>query len=281
MLHKFYQQITLVGEITEVDVYSFSLRLLSGDTVQAFAGTETSYQVLANLDNLGCDRVDSPAKKPEETNLQYQLRKYVRPGLMACVHGIWLLNGGDQRLDARAVTLMHSAPGKVAWEDTHWWVSQVTTMCNQWLDTLFGNKRTFTVDDFMEYYRTNLNILGEQTTDNIQECATLSRFLYGLSSAFLLTGINRFYSAAKATAEYLCDTFRSPSHDQTYCFWTFGRRSKPFNDDITPSQNADDLCAVRADLRAFRPDAVLPHLAGPENPRLHSAHHRRIPGLLS
>jgi hypothetical protein len=244
-MNKFYQQLTLVGEIIEVDPSKgcFSIRLLSEDIVQAWPGRETFYQVLANLDNLNRDRVVSPEANDKESDLTYKLRKYVRPGLMACVQGIASINGDTQRLDARTVTLMHSTPGKVAWEDTHWWVSQVTTMCNQWLDAVFGNKRTFTTDDLMEYYRTNLNILGQPTTDPIQECATLSRFLYGLSSAFLLTGITRFYSAAKATADYLCDTFRSPSHDQTYCFWKFGRRSKPFNDDITPSQNADDLGA--------------------------------------
>jgi hypothetical protein len=244
-MNKFYQQITLVGEITEVDPLKgcFSFKLLSNDTVQAWSGTETSYQVLANLDNLNRDRVISPARGDNESDFSYTLRKYVQPGLMVCVQGVGSINGNLQRLDARTVTLMHSTPGKVSWEDTHWWISQVTTMCNQWLDAAFGNKRTFTTDDLMEYYRTNLNILGEPTTDPIQECATLSRFLYGLSSAYLLTGINRFYSAAKATADYLCDTFRSPSHDQTYCFWKFGRRSKPFNDDITPSQSEWDFGA--------------------------------------
>jgi len=242
-MNRYFQQFTFVGEIVGVDLSKgyFSIKLLSGDIVEAWPGTETSYHVLANLDNLDRDRVLSPDRAASESQLTYQMRKYILPGLTACVRGIHGVNGGTERFDARCVMLMHSTPGKVAWEDTHWWISQVTTMCNQWLDSRFGNKRTFTTDDLMEYYRTNLNVLGEETNDPIQECATLSRFLYGLSSAFLLTGINRFYSAAKATADYLCDTFRSPSHDQTYCFWKFGRRSKPFNDDITPSQNPDDF----------------------------------------
>ena len=244
-MNRFFQQFTIVGQITAVDPLKgcFSIQLLSGDAIEAWPGTETFYQVLTNLDNLNRDRVTTPPKAADESNLAFQMRKYLLQGQMACVQGVHSINDNAQRFDARTVTLMHSTPGEVAWDDTHWWISQVTTMCNQWLDSTFGNKRTFTTDDLMEYYRTNLNILGEHTTDPIQECATLSRFLYGLSSAFLLTGINRFYSAAKATADYLCDTFRSPSHDQTYCFWKFGRRSKPFNDDITPSQNPDDLGA--------------------------------------
>lgn len=48
--------------------------------------------------------------------------------------------------------------------------------------------------------RTNLNITGAPTDDNIQECATLSRLIHSLSSAYLLTGMSRYLSAAAAQA---------------------------------------------------------------------------------
>jgi hypothetical protein len=157
---------------------------------------------------------------------------------MVCVQGIYSINDGHMRIDAKRVIMMHSDPNSYVWEDTHCWLN----MCDQWLDVLFKGKRTFTANDFSEFYRKNLAILGGETDNNVQECATLSRFLYGLSSAYMLTGIDRFYSAAKAAAEYLCDTFRSPSHDQSYCFWKFGcRMMKHWSEDIVPSQNGDDL----------------------------------------
>ena len=120
------------------------------------------------------------------------------------------------------------------------------------------------LDDFVALYRTNLNILGLPTDDNIQEMATLSRFIYGLSSAYLMTGDIRFYMAAKAGVEFQRDAFRSLSADGRFCFWAFGRRRGKYGTKlIIPSENPDDLGthpALRADLRPGRAGPVLPDL---------------------
>ena len=52
----------------------------------------------------------------------------------------------------------------------------------------------------------------------------LSRLLYDLSSAYLMTGAERYLMAARAAANYLREAFRSLSHDGQYCFWAYGRR---------------------------------------------------------
>jgi hypothetical protein len=62
--------------------------------------------------------------------------------------------------------------------------------------------------------------------NSIQECATLSRLIYGLSSVYLLTGQERFRLAAKAGIKYQRETFRSLSHDGQRCFWNFGKRKQ-------------------------------------------------------
>jgi len=98
---------------------------------------------------------------------------------------------------------MHSEPDKYGWEESHWWIQQIGTLFGEWLDVLFNSKREFCENDFAEYYKTNLDLLGGFTTNTIQECATLSRFLYGLCSAYLLTGNERAYSAAKSCGKYL------------------------------------------------------------------------------
>ena len=53
-------------------------------------------------------------------------------------------------------------------------------------------------DDFAALYRTNLNIYGLPTDDASQEVATLSRLIYGFTSAYLLTGQERYLMAAQA-----------------------------------------------------------------------------------
>ena len=84
---------------------------------------------------------------------------------------------------------------------------------DEWLDDLFGE-------------RTNLNILGQPVDDKVQEFATLSRLIYGLSSCYLLTGGERYLLAARARVRYQRETFRSLSHDGRYCFWQFGKRKR-------------------------------------------------------
>jgi mannose/cellobiose epimerase-like protein (N-acyl-D-glucosamine 2-epimerase family) len=111
-------------------------------------------------------------------------------------------------------------------EETHWWPTQTTQMADRILDHLFDARRSYTIDDFSEFYRTNLNILGQMTDETVQECAVLSRLLYDLSSAYLMTGAERYLLAARAAADYLREAFRSLSHDGKYCFWAYGRRRK-------------------------------------------------------
>ena len=81
--------------------------------------------------------------------------------------------------------MLHSHTGTLLFEHTHWWITQISTMGDKWLNDLFGDRRTYELDDFTAFYRTQLNILGLPTDDNVQEMATVSRFIYGLSSAYL------------------------------------------------------------------------------------------------
>jgi hypothetical protein len=136
---------------------------------------------------------------------------------------------------------MHSEPDAYGWEQTHWWVQQINTLFEQWLDVLFQSKREFTESDFAQSYRTHLDLLGGKTDNVIQECATMSRFLYGLSSSYLLTGNERALSAARACSKYLINAYSSPSHDGEYILWKFGRvLDGKSSREIIGSLNPDD-----------------------------------------
>ncbi len=218
--------------------------------------SQTVFGVLTNLDELNRDRFPEPEnfnlgpdwdRKPSE-----YVRKYLHEEALVVVQGIYSEHDEEKRFDARYVTLMHSEPGKYLFEETHWWLNQISRLAEEWLDDLFGDRRTYALDDFAELYRTNLNILGLPVGDNnTQECATLSRLIYGLSSAYLLTGQDRFRLAAAAGIRYQRETFRSLSHDGTFCIWNFGKRK---TDDkykqavgakiIMGSENPDDYGTI-------------------------------------
>ena len=169
------------------------------------------------------DRVPDPDIARDD-HIDFNLQKYAVAGRPVFVRGIYQENGTSRRYEARDVYLLHSDAKRYRFEGTHWWPAQVTQMADRILDHLFDVRRSYTIDDFSELYRTNLNILGQPTDETVQECAVLSRLLYDLSSAYLMTGAERYLMAARAAANYLREAFRSLSHDGRYCFWAYGRK---------------------------------------------------------
>jgi len=225
-LHNFNQTLTVTGKVIAVDFGkpSFSVEARSGDIFEAYVGRETYYSVLSNLDGLDRDRVPEQPAVAGESDVARTMRRYAVEGRQLSVVGIYQQNDGNERFEARSVYLLHSDPTRYLFEETHWWPTQTTQMADRILDHLFDAKRSYNIDDFSKFYRTNLNILGEATGNSVQECAVLSRLLYDLSSAYLMTGAERYLLAARAAANYLREAFRSLSHDGRYCFWAYGRR---------------------------------------------------------
>jgi hypothetical protein len=240
----FTQSLTVMGHVVDVNPASLCFRLAcrSGDVFEVHVGPNTDFRVVRNIDNLNRDRNPlSGDAAPED-----KLKRYVRGGRLITVHGVHIHGEGCERFDADVVHLLHiDDRASYVFEDTHWWLSQIARMADEWLEDLFDSRRSYQLDDFAELYRTNLNIYGGRTDDKTQECATLSRLIYGLSSAYLLTGSERYYLAAKAGLNYQRQSFRMLSHDGQYCFWAFGRRK--VNDGsmfIEPSQNDDDKDSI-------------------------------------
>lgn len=149
------------------------------------------------------------------------------------------------RVDARTVYLLDSKAGNYLFEVDHWWLTQLERLANGWLDVMFDDRRDYAEADFAELYRTRLNILGLPTDDDTQEMATLSRLIYGLSSAYLLTGEERYRKAASAGARYQRETFRClDGQTGERCVWASAKR-KSEHDKVAkllfPSQNPDDV----------------------------------------
>jgi mannose/cellobiose epimerase-like protein (N-acyl-D-glucosamine 2-epimerase family) len=240
----FYSQgMSLTGTVTAVDLASgsFTLQCRSGDTFHIQTTSETNYTVVKNMDDIDRDRLPNPPDYDPSKGPSEKIRKYVVVGYFLVVAGILIEHARQSRFDARTITLVTGDQDQFVFEDPHWWLTQIAAFADQWLDDLFKDKRSYEWDDFAEFYRTNLNILGLPTDDNIQECATLSRLIYGLSSCYLLTGGERYLLAARAGVKYQRETFRSLSHDGRYCFWQFGKRKRDRGAVmIMPSENPDD-----------------------------------------
>jgi len=246
-MHRFTQGLTLMGIVQDpIDVAhaAFIVECDSGDRFTVYVTVRTSFQVMRNLDNLDNDRVPDPPNFDQSSPSQL-VEKYIARGQLVTVQGIYQITDGNPRFDARTVYLSSSVKDQYLFEETHWWLTQTDRLADQWLDSLFGDKRSYELDDFVKLYRTNLNILGLPTSDDTQECAVLSRLIYGFSAAYLLNGDERYRAAAAAGVRFQRDAFRSLSHDGQYCFWAYGRRRGPYGTELlVPSQSGDDLNSI-------------------------------------
>lgn len=241
----FSQSMTLMGTVTNVNPAgaSFTLRCRNGDSFLVQVSSQTGFGVLRNLDGLNRDRVPTPPNFNPNGGVPEVVRKYIQADMLVIVQGINLIHDEQKLFHARSITLMHYENERYIFEESHWWLTQISRLADEWLDDLFGDRRTYQMDDFAEFYQTNLNIFGlPMQSDQVQECATLSRLIYGLSSAYLLTGNDRYLLAAKAGVKYQRYTFRSLSHDGRSCFWNFGKRK--IHDRgakiVVASENSDD-----------------------------------------
>ncbi|PUB90486.1 MAG: N-acyl-D-glucosamine 2-epimerase [gamma proteobacterium symbiont of Ctena orbiculata] len=231
------QALSIMGRVRSIDVPNNRFTVETrGGIFEVTVKERTFTDTLRNLDNLPRNR-DRRDKDDLEINW---CRKIFIDDLIN-VFGIWHHHEGKTRFDAVAIRLLHSARGYLQFEHTNWWIRQLVVMADKWLDDLFGDRRSYQPDDFAALYRTNLNILGLSTDDESQEMATLSRLLYGLASAYLVTGDERYYLASKAGVKFQQQAFRSYSTDGRFCFWYHAiRRGKYRNQAELPSNTGDD-----------------------------------------
>lgn len=235
----FTQSLSIIGRVKSIDAAAnrFAVETRSG-TFDVHVQARTYTDTVRNLDNLGRTR-DRRDKAGPDADWRFGSQIFV--GDLISVFGIWHHHEAQQCFDAVAIRLLHSARGYLQFEHTNWWVRQLIVMADKWLDDLFGDRRSYQPDDFAALYRTNINILGLPTDDESQEMATLSRLLYGLSSAYLVTGDERYFLAVQAGVKFQQDAFRSYSTDGRFCFWYHAiRRGKYRNYAELPSSSGDD-----------------------------------------
>jgi mannose/cellobiose epimerase-like protein (N-acyl-D-glucosamine 2-epimerase family) len=238
-------QLPLLGTVTEKSESprAFRVRTRGGSTYNVLIKSTTWFDTVTNLDRLDRQRqpIQSTGGAAPAGAYAGPLESNVAVGDLIAVEGTYYEQGDDERYEAMTVHILKSYKNQYLFEHTHWWKAQIEAMANKWLDVLFGDKRTYAQDDFSALYRTTLNIEGAHTSDDTQEMATLSRLIYGLSSAYLLGGDERYFLAAKAGVEYQREAFRSFSTDGRFCFWLHARkRDRNGIYDVFPSVFDDD-----------------------------------------
>ena len=154
--------------------------------------------------------------------------------------GSWLAASGlvysdSSELLAKEVSLFGEKEQRLVIEQPDWWSSQARDVAEFWLRSQFGSGEIGDASG----YRTSITKSGEKRPDsvNLQETDTISRLVYGLSSAYLMNGNPRVLRAAAELVRYQRERLRVESADGRTVHWLHALRDgRP----IVASRFSDD-----------------------------------------
>lgn len=238
MFTRYTNQLTVMGTVQSIDPASacLTIKARSGDTFTGYLSTNTWIAVLQNIDGQSNDPYRNG---PGAASVGENLARYLQVGQLVILEGIILMDSGKRRYECRTVHILYNAEGKLLFERPHWWINQIQHLSDQVLGALWGDGKVF---DFQKY-RTNIGISGIPANDGLQEIETLGRLLYGLATAYMMTGNERYLQAARAGVAFQRQWFRTLSSDGKYLLWASWKVDTATG---MGSRNGDDLGSIAA-----------------------------------
>jgi mannose/cellobiose epimerase-like protein (N-acyl-D-glucosamine 2-epimerase family) len=171
------------------------------------------------------------------------IEDFLVPGRFLFARCIFYAERGEYVPEAQYLVFVGRRPAEFVFEGQEWWVTQIDAIAAFYLRAQFGAEAV----DYREY-RTTIKLSGEKEKDNYrQETDTISRLVYGFSTAYMLTGDERYLEAAEKGTEYLREHMRFYDRDENIVYWYQGidvsgsRETKVF-----ASEFGDDLDAIPA-----------------------------------
>ncbi|MGH8902315.1 MAG: AGE family epimerase/isomerase [Egibacteraceae bacterium] len=202
---------TIAGYVTffETDDDSFSLRTADGRGFRCYL--TPPMQGVQVVRNFGQPYRDVTA----------QMHHMLVPGRYVFTSGIFYPDDEGHRFEAKQL-FFPSMAGEYVFEAQDWWINQARAVADFYLRGQFPDG----VYNW-RYYHTKLSLDGRHTSDYLapgfrQENNTISRLVYGLASAYLLTGEDRFLEAAESGTNYLRDHMRATDEEHGVVYWYHG-----------------------------------------------------------
>ncbi|MEI7847404.1 MAG: AGE family epimerase/isomerase [Chloroflexota bacterium] len=171
------------------------------------------------------------------------IRNMLVAGRYMFLYGIYYPESTDVACEVQYVIFMGQKETSFDFEQADWWVKQIVSLGDFYIRAQFGHGPI----DFKEY-RTIINLAGEKELDNFrQETDTISRLVYGMASAYMMTGEDRFLEVAEKGTKYLRDHMRFYDADEKVVYWYHGIDIHGQREDkIFASEFGDDLDAIPA-----------------------------------
>ena len=235
----------IAGYVTNFDSGTdiFGLKTTDGREFQAKL-TPTSYaKLVQNLDEA----------YPDATGA---MRSMLVPGRYVFTYGVFYPDSSI--FEAKQIVFVGRQADDYIFEKSNWWVHQVRSLANFYVKAQFAGEEI----DYRNY-RTTLSLSGVRSLVNFrQETDTISRMIYGMATAYMMTGEEIFLEAAEKGTEYLRDHMRFVDLDEGIVYWYHGidvqgeREQKifasEFGDDYDAIPAYEQIYALAGPLQTYR-----------------------------
>ena len=171
-----------------------------------------------------------------------KMKDLLVPGQFFYAYGIFYPDGKGKKMEAKALAFPCEKPDSFRHEeDPKWWIQQIASVGKSFIKWQFDHPGK-PID--YKNYRTLIHLNGVRKGD-MQETDTVSRMIYGLASAYMLTGDEAFLEASEKGTEYMRDQmqFSDPSKDLLY--WYHGvRMTDKGPQKVVASENGEDYGTI-------------------------------------
>jgi mannose/cellobiose epimerase-like protein (N-acyl-D-glucosamine 2-epimerase family) len=195
---------TVAGYVSRHDSASgtsFTLATLDGTEYEAVLSENVTAEMLRNLDEPYVDASTHVAEM-------------LAPGRFLFAYGIFYPHG---LFEVKRLIFTGSGIGDYRFEEPNWWIRQLTSIARFYRRAQFGAGPV----DYRDY-RTLLRLGGDKTANHVQETDTISRLVYGMATAYMLTGDEDFLDVAERGTEYLREHMRFVDYDEGVTYWYHG-----------------------------------------------------------
>jgi len=237
---------TIAGTVTTYDRERkvFGLDTVDGRHFEVVIGTDAAAEMLRNLDEPYADASE-------------HVSDMLLPGCQLLAYGVFYPEAGDYTFEAKRLVFLGRRCGDYNFEKATWWTSQVDSLARFYRRAQFGSGPV----DFRDY-RTMLRLGGEKTDSHVQETDTISRLVYGMASAYMLTGEDDYLHVAERGTQYLRDHMRFVDTDNDIVYWYHGIKvegdsekklfTSEFDDDYDAVPMYEQIYALAGPTQTFR-----------------------------
>ncbi|WP_415947776.1 AGE family epimerase/isomerase [Streptomyces sp. KLOTTS4A1] len=219
---------TIAGSVEHFDSEArlLSLRTVDGRTFAVSLAGDPSAELVRNLDE---PYIDASG----------HIDEMLSPGRLLITYGIHYPDGGG-RFEAKRLVFLGRGAEDFRFEEGGWWVKQIESLAAFYRKAQFGDGPV----DFTEY-RTEIRLGGDKTASHVQETDTISRLVYGMASAYLLTGKDEYLEVAERGTEYLRRHMRVVDGEEDVVYWYHGISiDKGSERKLFTSEFSDDYDAI-------------------------------------